>query len=53
MQSTYWDTGKENGSYLNELYRDYRVYLGIMEKKMEAILMGYIGPLELGFQGLG
>ena len=39
----YWDNGKENGNYYNGLYRDYRAYIGIMEKKMETTIMGYIG----------
>ena len=44
----YWDNGKENGNY-----RDYKAfigviqgmywgYFGIMEKKMETIITGYI-----------
>ena len=32
----YWDNGKENGNYYNGL-------IGIMEKKMESTIMGYIG----------
>ena len=26
----YRDNGKENGNYYNGLYRDYRVYIGIL-----------------------
>ena len=26
----YWDNGKEKGSYYNGLYRDFRVYIGII-----------------------
>ena len=26
----YWDNGKENGNYYNGLYRDYRVYVGVI-----------------------
>ena len=44
------DHGKENGNYYNGLYRDselqimyYRNYSGIMEKKMETTIMGFIG----------
>ena len=25
-----WDNGKENGNYYNGLYRDYRVYVGVI-----------------------
>ena len=32
------DNGKENGNY-----RDYWGYIGVMEKKMETTIMGYIG----------
>ena len=47
----YWgsmgDNGKENGNYYNGLYRVYIGlywgYIGIMEKKMETTIMGYIG----------
>ena len=41
----YWDNGKENGNYYNGLYRDYKVYIGVilgyigmMDNKMEAIV---------------
>ena len=33
----------KNGNYYNGFYRDYRVYIGMMEKKMETTTMGYIG----------
>ena len=40
----YWDNGKEDGNYCNGLYRGdiglYWAYVGIMEKKMEATIMG-------------
>ena len=26
----YWDNGKENGNYYHGLYRDYRVYYGVI-----------------------
>ena len=26
----YWDNGRENGKYYNGLYRDYRVYIGVI-----------------------
>ena len=45
----YWDNGKENGNYYNGLYRGYIGlywgYIGIMEKKMETTIMGYIGVI--------
>ena len=37
------DNGKENGNY-----RDYWGYIGVMEKKMETTIMGYIGYIILG-----
>ena len=42
----YWDNGKENGKYQNRVYayiiRGYIIF-GIMEKKMETAIIGYIG----------
>ena len=43
----YWENGKENGNYYNGLYIGvmlglYWGYIGIMEKKMETTIMGYI-----------
>ena len=38
----YWDNGKENGNYYNGLYRDYRVYTGVIL----GIYRGYIGIME-------
>ena len=35
------------------LYRDYRGYIRIMEKKMETMILGYIGFRDLGLWGLG
>ena len=34
------DDGKGSGNYYNGLFRG---YIGIMEKKMETTLMGYLG----------
>ena len=28
--SHYWDNGKENGNYYTGLYRDYRLYIGVI-----------------------
>ena len=45
----YWDNGKENRNYYNGLYRVlYWGYIGILEKKIETTIMGYIGYI-LGF----
>ena len=42
------DNGKENGNY-----RDYWGYIGVMEKKMETTIMGYIGYIILKRRALG
>ena len=36
------DNGKENGNYYSGLYWG---YIGIMEKKMETAIVGYIGAI--------
>ena len=38
----YGDNGKENGNH-----RDYRVYLGIMDNKMETTIMGLYGECSV------
>ena len=42
----YGDNGQENGNYYNGLYRGIVCWgynMGIMDKKMETTIMGYIG----------
>ena len=52
----YWDNGKENGNYYNGLYRGciglYWGYIGIMDKKMETTILGYILGLYRGYIGI-
>ena len=55
----YVDDGSENGNYRDRRdyigiiwglcrgYRECMCYMGILEKKMETTLMGYIGSLEV------
>ena len=41
----------ESFSFLDLMYGEYRGYMGIMEKKMEAIVTGYIGYRIWGIWG--
>ena len=42
----YWNNGKENGNYYNGLYRDSRVYIGIMENRMETLTLEGSGSVK-------
>ena len=44
-KKAYWDNGKENGNYYSILGL-YRGYIGIMEKKMENVML--LKPLRTG-----
>ena len=46
MLGLYGDNGQENGNYYNGFYRGIVCWgynMGIMDKKMETTIMGYIG----------